>query len=102
MKLALFLHPSFIKLFSIFTHIQSPAKLLFTIMFEAFHIGTEKTIIGRMPAKKGYPYKTLYWEVKDLIGKLLLLKHHRNRLKNTINYCMSMFLCMSEWTDTVG
>ncbi len=35
----------------------------------AFHIGTEKTIIGRMPARKGYPYKTLYWEVKDLIGK---------------------------------
>ncbi len=34
-----------------------------------FHIGTEKTIIGRMPARKGYPYKTLYWEVKDLIGK---------------------------------
>ena len=35
----------------------------------AFHIGTEKTIIGRMPARKGYPFKTLYWEVKDLIGK---------------------------------
>ena len=34
-----------------------------------FHIGTEKTIIGRMPARKGYPFKTLYWEVKDLIGK---------------------------------
>ena len=36
---------------------------------ETFHIGTEKTIIGRMPARKGYPYKTLYWEIKDLIGK---------------------------------
>lgn len=45
----------------------------------AFHIGTEKTIIGRMPARKGYPYKTLYWEVKDLIGKgkyVLVRKHH--------------------------
>ena len=38
-------------------------------LVEAFHIGTEKTIIGRMPARKGYPYKTLYWEVKNLIGK---------------------------------
>jgi len=45
----------------------------------AFHIGTEKTIIGRMPARKGYPYKTLYWEVKDLIGKgkyAFVRKHH--------------------------
>ena len=38
-------------------------------LVEAFHIGTEKTIIGRMPARNGYPYKTLYWEVKGLIGK---------------------------------
>ena len=38
-------------------------------LVKVFHIGTEKTIIGRMPARKGYPYKTLYWEVKDLIGK---------------------------------
>ena len=45
----------------------------------AFHIGTDKTIIGRMPARKGYPYKTLYWEVKDLIGKgkyAFVRKHH--------------------------
>ena len=45
----------------------------------AFHIGTAKTIIGRMPARKGYPYKTLYWEVKDLIGKgkyAFVRKHH--------------------------
>ena len=45
----------------------------------AFHIGTEKTIIGRMPARKGYPFKTLYWEVKDLIGKgkyAFVRKHH--------------------------
>ena len=48
-------------------------------LVEAFHIGTEKTIIGRMPARKGYPYKTLYWEVKDLIGKgkyAFVRKHH--------------------------
>jgi hypothetical protein len=35
----------------------------------AFHIGTDKKIIGRMPARRGYPFKTLYWEVKELIGK---------------------------------
>ena len=38
-------------------------------LIRAFHIGTEKTVIGRMLARKGFPYKTLYWEVKDLIGK---------------------------------
>ena len=38
-------------------------------LIEAFHIGTNKTIIGRMPARKGYPYKTLYWETKDQIGR---------------------------------
>lgn len=45
----------------------------------AFHIGTEKTVIGRMPARKGYPYKTLYWEVKDLVNKgkyAFVRKHH--------------------------
>lgn len=35
----------------------------------AFHIGTDKTIIGRMPNRKGYPYKTLYWQIKAMIGK---------------------------------
>ena len=48
-------------------------------LVKAFHIGTEKRIIGRMPARKGYPYKTLYWEVKDLIGKgkyEFVRKHH--------------------------
>lgn len=35
----------------------------------AFHIGTDKMIIGRMPNRKGYPYKTLYWNVKGMIGK---------------------------------
>ncbi len=38
-------------------------------LIQTFHIGTDKTMIGRMPARKGYPYKTLYWEVKNLIGK---------------------------------
>ena len=38
-------------------------------LIQTFHIGTDKTIIGRMPARKGYPHKTLYREVKDLIGK---------------------------------
>ena len=48
-------------------------------LIQTFHIGTEKTIIGRMPARKGLPYKTLYWEVKDLIGKgkyAFVRKHH--------------------------
>lgn len=38
-------------------------------LLKTFHIGTEKTFIGRMPARKGFPFKTLYWEVKDLISK---------------------------------
>jgi len=35
----------------------------------AFHIGTDKTIIVRMPARKGYPFKTLYCQVKGMIGR---------------------------------
>lgn len=38
-------------------------------LVNVFHIGTEKTLIGRMPARKGYPFKELYWSVKSLIGK---------------------------------
>ena len=38
-------------------------------LIQAFHNGTEKTVIGRMPARKGYPFKELYWQVKPLIGK---------------------------------
>jgi hypothetical protein len=48
-------------------------------LVRAFHIGTDKTFIGRMPARKGYPYKELYWEVKNLIGKgkyAFVRKHH--------------------------
>lgn len=48
-------------------------------LVNAFHVGTEKTLIGRMPARKGYPYKELYWEVKPLISKgkyCFARKHH--------------------------
>ncbi len=38
-------------------------------LLETFYVGTEKTIIGRMPARKGFPFKELYWEVKGLISK---------------------------------
>jgi len=39
-------------------------------VIEAFHIGNEvgKTITVRMPAKKGYPYKTLYHQAKSLMS----------------------------------
>ncbi len=48
-------------------------------LIQTFHIGAEKTIIGRMPARKGFPYKTLYWEVKELINKgkhAFVRRHH--------------------------
>ena len=48
-------------------------------LVNAFHVGTEKSVIGRMPARKGYPYKELYWEVKPLISKgkySFVRKHH--------------------------
>ena len=38
-------------------------------LLQEFHIGTEKTIIGRMPNRRGYPYKKLYWDLKAQIGK---------------------------------
>ena len=38
-------------------------------LLQVFHIGTDKTIIGRMPNRRGYPYKTLYWDLKSQIGK---------------------------------
>jgi hypothetical protein len=38
-------------------------------LVETFHIGTEKSFTGRMPARKGYPFKQLYWEVKDQIHR---------------------------------
>lgn len=48
-------------------------------LISSFHIGTEKTIISRMPARRGYPYKSLYHQVKDLIGKgkyAFVRRHH--------------------------
>ena len=46
-------------------------------LITTFHIGTERTFIGRMPAKKGYPYKDLYWQVKDLLlnGKYVFARN---------------------------
>lgn len=44
-----------------------------------FHNGTEKTLITKMPARRGYPYKTLYHQIKDLIGKgkyAFVRRHH--------------------------
>lgn len=38
-------------------------------LIQAFHIGTPKTIIGRMPARRGFPFKQLYWDVKPLISR---------------------------------
>jgi transposase len=38
-------------------------------LIHAIHIGSEKTMIGRMPARRGYPYKTLYWQIHSMIGK---------------------------------
>ena len=35
----------------------------------ANHIGTSKTFIGRMPNKKGYPFKDLYKTVKPLLSR---------------------------------
>lgn len=34
-------------------------------LLQTFHIGTEKTIIARMPAKRGYPFKELYHRFKN-------------------------------------
>jgi hypothetical protein len=48
-------------------------------LISAFHIGTKKSIIGRMPARRGFPYKDLYWEFKDQISKgkyIFVRKHH--------------------------
>ena len=42
-------------------------------LIEAFHIGSPKSLISRMPARRGYPFKELYWKVKIMIDKD---KHH--------------------------
>lgn len=38
-------------------------------LIDTFHIGTDKTIISRMPARKGYPHKELYWELSSQINQ---------------------------------
>lgn len=38
-------------------------------LIEAFHIGSPKSLISRMPARRGYPFKELYWKVKSMIDK---------------------------------
>ena len=38
-------------------------------VIHAFHNGTEKSLIGRMPAKKGFAFKTLYHEFKTSLDK---------------------------------
>ena len=38
-------------------------------VIHAFHNGTEKSLIGRMPARKGFPFKTLYHEFKPSLDK---------------------------------
>lgn len=38
-------------------------------VIHAFHNGTEKKLIGRMPARKGFPFKTLYHEFRTSLGK---------------------------------
>ncbi len=38
-------------------------------LVHCFPVSSEKKIIARMPARKGYPFKTLYWSVKELIPK---------------------------------
>jgi hypothetical protein len=35
----------------------------------SFHVGTDKTFVGRMPVKKGFPHKELYREFKDQLGR---------------------------------
>ena len=38
-------------------------------VIHAFHNGTEKTLIGRIPAQKGFPFKTLYHEFRTCLDK---------------------------------
>ena len=37
-------------------------------LVEEYHIGTAKTVLARMPARRGFPYKQLYREVAGMIG----------------------------------
>lgn len=35
----------------------------------AFNAASTKKVIGRMPAKKGFPHRDLYWKCKDLMSR---------------------------------
>lgn len=38
-------------------------------LLQAFNVKSAKKIIGRMPAKKGFPHKQLYWACKPLMNR---------------------------------
>jgi len=38
-------------------------------LVDTYHIGSTKTVIGRMPARRGFPFKELYWETKGLMDR---------------------------------
>lgn len=38
-------------------------------LLQAFNAQSSKKIIGRMPAKKGFPHKQLYWDCKALMSR---------------------------------
>lgn len=38
-------------------------------LLTVFHTGSDKKIIGRMPAKKGFPHKQLYWDCRALMSR---------------------------------
>lgn len=49
-------------------------------LIQTFHNGSKKYIIGKMPARREYPFKTLYWDEK---GKLFKEKHRFVRRRHT-------------------
>ena len=38
-------------------------------LLNVFNTNTEKKLIGRMPAKKGFPHRQLYWDCKALMSR---------------------------------
>lgn len=59
-------------------------------------VPTPKTIIGRMPAKKGFPHKELYHKVKDLIykAKYSFIRNHHDYFgvrKETVIFDKQMY-----------
>jgi len=47
-------------------------------LIRAFHIGSNKSLICRMPARKGYPYRELYTQLKPMLakGKYAFVREH--------------------------